>query len=83
MNKIILGLLLLIPVLLIGISAVSASPDDGGAKISTVEHTADIHSDGGDSVKLPYLLNSKVKSYPSLHDSIGFPTVDSKDNTLG
>ena len=48
MNKIILGLLLLIPV----------------AKISTVEHTADIHSDGGDSVKLPHLLRLNIVNLP-------------------
>ena len=42
MNKFILCLLL-IPILLVGICAVSASTDDGGAEIPDVEHTADSH----------------------------------------
>ena len=44
MNKFILGLLL-IPVLLVGICAVSASLDDGGAEISIADDGVDSHFD--------------------------------------
>ena len=44
MNKFILSLLL-IPILLVGICAVSASSDDGGAEIFDVEQTVDSLSD--------------------------------------
>ena len=54
MNKFILGLLL-IPVLLVGICAVSASLDDGGAEISIADDGVDIAgiSIAGDGVDSP------------------------------
>ena len=51
MNKFILSLLL-IPILLVGICAVSASSDDGGAEIPVVEQSVDGLSDFND-VKHP------------------------------
>ena len=61
MNKIILGLLL-IPVLLVGICAVSASPDNGSAEIPVAEHTADISLEQ---------TNSDVKDHSAFLKSIG------------
>ena len=75
MNKFILGLLL-IPILLVGICAVSASPDDSGAEIPVVEHTADIHSDVKDCVK----IRNDIKDRPdAIKDSLQQTSDDVKD----
>ena len=84
MNKFILSLLL-IPILLVGICAVSAAPDDSGAEISVVEHVADINSDVKDCVKTSDDIkdnsdalndslkqtSSEVKDYSAFFESLG------------